>query len=72
MLPNHLPRRQLIGPVPGLEIDALFVILNRVLDKLEERIRLILINAYVVADNKYDFPDLLFTAVLVVFLVLVD
>lgn len=72
MLPNHLPRRQLIRPMPRLEINAFFVILNRVLDKLEERIRLILINAYVVADNEHDFPDLLFAAVLVVLLVLVD
>ncbi len=58
--------------MPRLEINALFVILQCLLDCLEQGLGLILIDPYVVADSQDDFADLLLVAVLVVLLVLVE
>ena len=72
MRPHHLPRRQLIRTVPRLEINSLLVVFQRLLDGLEERVGLVLVDTDVVADGEDDFADLLLLAVFVVLLVLVE
>jgi hypothetical protein len=70
--PHHLSRRQLIRTVPWLEINSLVIILERLLDRLEQRVRLVLINTHVITNRQDDLTDLLLFAVFVVFLVLVE
>ena len=72
MRPHHLPRRQLVRPVPRLQIDALGVVLERLFYELEERVGLALVDAHVVADGEDDFADLLLFAVFVVLFVFVE
>jgi hypothetical protein len=57
--------------MPGHKLDALLVVLECLLDHLEQGIRLVLVDSYIVADGENNFTNLLLGAVLVVFLVLV-
>jgi len=70
--PHHLPVAQLIGAMPGCQLNALLVVLQRFLDGLEERVGLVLVNAHIVADREDDFANLLLLAVFVVLLVFVE
>ena len=72
MRPNKLSRSELIHTVPRLEVNALLVVLNSILDDLEQLIRLILIDSDIVAYSQDQLANLLFLAVFVVFLVLVE
>jgi hypothetical protein len=72
MSPHHLPRRQLVCPMPRRQLNTLLVILQRLLDDLEQRVRLILIDADVVAHGEDNLADLLLLAAFVVLLVFVE
>ena len=72
MRPDHLPRRQLISPMPGDKIDALIVILQCVLDDGKQRVGLGLVDAYVISDDENDFPDFFLLAVAVMLFVFVE
>jgi hypothetical protein len=58
--------------MPRLEINTLFILLQRLLDRLEQRVRLILIDTYVIADGQDDFANLLLLTVLVMLFVFVE
>jgi hypothetical protein len=72
MRPHHLPRRQLIRPVPRYQVDALLVVLERLLDHLKQRVCLVLVDAHVVTHGENDLADLFLFAVLVVLLIFVE
>jgi hypothetical protein len=72
MRPHHLPLTQLIHTMPRCQLDALLVVLQRLLDNLEQRICLVLVDAHVIADGEDDFANLFFLAVFVVLFVLIE
>lgn len=72
MCPDHLPGRQLIGPMPRDKLDTLIVILQCVLDDVEQRVCLGLVDTYVISDDENDFPDFFLLAVAVVLFVFVE
>jgi hypothetical protein len=58
--------------MPGRQLNALLVILQRFLDGLEERVGLVLVNTDIVSDREDDFANLLLLAIFVVLLVFVE
>jgi hypothetical protein len=45
--------------MPWRELDALGIVFQSLLDDFEQRVRLILINAYVISNGEDDLTDLL-------------
>jgi hypothetical protein len=72
MYPHHLPFPQVPRAMPRSQLNALVVILERVLHDAEQRVGLVLVDAHVVAHGEDDLAEFLFGPVFVVLLVLVQ
>jgi hypothetical protein len=58
--------------MPGLQINTLIIMLERLLDYFEQRVGLCVVNAHIVPNGQDNLAQLFLFAVLVLFLVFVE